>query len=65
MTENLKIRKNGRYYQIGYYHKSKWINIMHLGTAEYVYKLIRDLKHLHTTMINVPFPTDENYVVKP
>lgn len=33
---NLTIRKNGKYYQAGYYEKSKWINIKQLGTAEKV-----------------------------
>ena len=30
----LTIRKNGKYFQIGYYIKGAWINIYHIGTAE-------------------------------
>jgi hypothetical protein len=30
----LTIRRNGKYYQIGYYQHSKWFNIVHLGTCE-------------------------------
>ena len=30
----MKIRQNGKYYQLGYYYKGKWINVLHLGTPE-------------------------------
>jgi len=30
----LTIRRNGKYYQLGYYEKGKWINKIHLGTPE-------------------------------
>ena len=30
----LKIKKNGKYYQVGYYKKGKWICLKQLGTPE-------------------------------
>ncbi|MBP92763.1 MAG: hypothetical protein CMC55_01455 [Flavobacteriaceae bacterium] len=30
----LKIKKNGKYYQVGYYKKGKWICLKQLGTCE-------------------------------
>ena len=30
----LTLRKNGKYYQAGYYEKGKWVNFMHIGTVE-------------------------------
>jgi len=30
----LKIKQNGKYYQLGYYKKGKWICIKQLGTPE-------------------------------
>jgi hypothetical protein len=30
----LKIKQNGRYYQVGYYNKGKWICLKQLGTCE-------------------------------
>jgi hypothetical protein len=41
----LKIKQNGRYYQVGYYKKGKWICLKQLGTPE---------KILET--YNVPLP---------
>lgn len=38
----MKIRQNGKYYQIGYYDKGKWINIKHIGTAKEVLKMVRE-----------------------
>ena len=34
----LTIRKNGKYFQIGYYIKGAWTNIYHIGTAEQLLK---------------------------
>lgn len=34
----LTIRKSGKYYQIGYYDKSKWIQVHQLGTPEKLLK---------------------------
>ena len=34
----IKIRRNGEYYQVGYYLKGRWNNIYHIGTAEQLLK---------------------------
>ena len=51
----LTIRKNGKYYQIGYYEKSKWINVKHLGTPE---DLLNKLGH--TKPANIPKSSEQN-----
>lgn len=38
---NLKIRSNGKYYQLGYYEKSKWINVLQLGTPEQILEKLK------------------------
>jgi len=43
--KTLKIRKNGSYYQVGYYELGKWINVYHIGTPEQLLK-----------KLNVPMP---------
>ncbi|WP_339884537.1 hypothetical protein [Vreelandella maris] len=48
----LKIKQNGRYYQVGYYKKGKWICLKQLGTPE---------KILQT--YNVPLPASGLLVV--
>jgi len=40
----LKIRQNGKYYQLGYYELGKWINLEQLGTAEKVLEMVRQKK---------------------
>ena len=40
MKMDLTIRKNGKYYQLGYYNKSKWVGVLQLGTPE---KLLKNL----------------------
>ena len=40
MKMDLTIRKNGKYYQLGYYNKSKWVVVLQLGTPE---KLLKNL----------------------
>lgn len=40
----LTIRKNGKYYQVGYYEKSKWNQVKQLGTAEKVYDMVCELE---------------------
>ena len=45
ITVKMKIRRNGDYYQIGYYVKGKWINVCHIGTAEQLLK-----------KLNIPVP---------
>jgi len=37
----MKIRANGKYYQIGYHENSKWINLEQIGTAEKTLELVR------------------------
>ena len=44
----LTLRKNGKYWQIGYYDKSKWIQEAQLGTAEQVLNMVREHRKLHT-----------------
>ena len=34
----LKIRRNGEYYQVGYYLKGIWNQVYHIGTAEQLLK---------------------------
>jgi hypothetical protein len=34
----LKIKQNGKYYQVGYYKKGKWICLKQLGTPEKILK---------------------------
>ena len=34
--KQLTIRKNGKYYQAGYYEKGRWVQVKQLGTAEKV-----------------------------
>jgi ABC-type glycerol-3-phosphate transport system substrate-binding protein len=34
LPDLLTIKQNGKYYQLGYYKKSKWIIIQQLGTPE-------------------------------
>ena len=36
----MKIRTNGKYYQLGYYDLGRWINIKQLGTPEKVLELV-------------------------
>jgi|TARA_Y100000034_G_scaffold115407_1_gene152512 hypothetical protein len=36
----LKIRTNGKYYQLGYYELSRWINLKQLGTPKKVLELV-------------------------
>lgn len=52
----LKIRQTGKYYQIGYYEKSKWILVLHLGTPE---RLIRKLNQNSRTNQNDVLKTYE------
>jgi hypothetical protein len=54
LVYNLKIRQNGKYYQIGYYVKGKWNNIQQLGSAEQVLTLVRWAKDERTKDRNVP-----------
>jgi len=42
----LTIRKNGKYFQAGYYEKSKWVNIVQLGTAEKVVCVFQEYEKL-------------------
>ena len=44
MKTKLKIRQNGKYYQIGYHENSKWINLEQIGTAEKALELVRFAK---------------------
>jgi hypothetical protein len=53
---NLTIRKNGRYYQLGFYKDSKWNNILHLGTPA---ELLRKLGKTHQ-LGDVPIISPEN-----
>lgn len=48
----LTIRKNGKYYQMGYYEKGKWINVLHLGMCEQLLEKLNYNKH--TTGENIP-----------
>ncbi len=52
----LTIRKSsGIYYQLGYYEKSKWIHVEHLGSADNVLKLVRAGKEaLEKTYQTIP-----------
>ncbi len=34
----IKIRRNGEYYQVGYYLKGIWNQVYHIGTAEQLLK---------------------------
>ena len=45
---HLTLRKNGKYYQIGYYELGKWIQKAQLGTAEQVLIMVREHRGLHT-----------------
>lgn len=36
----MKIRTNGKYYQLGYYELGRWINIKQLGTPDKVLELV-------------------------
>jgi hypothetical protein len=47
--EKLTIRKNGKYYQLGYYDQSKWVNVKQIGTPK---QLLDKLSN--TTNQNVP-----------
>ena len=38
MNPGLKIKRNGKYYQIGYYNKGRWNCIKQLGTPEKILK---------------------------
>jgi hypothetical protein len=46
----LTIRKNGKYYQLGYYDNSKWINVHQLGTPEKINKMVCRLRELENTL---------------
>ena len=38
LPQLLKIKQNGRYYQVGYYNKGKWICVKQIGTPEKILK---------------------------
>lgn len=42
--KNLILRRNGKYYQIGYYEDRRWIQVEHLGTIQKILKLVRQGK---------------------
>lgn len=41
MNKEIKIRKNGKYYQLGYYEQSKWIQLEQLGTPDQILNMVR------------------------
>ena len=38
LPQLLKVKQNGRYYQVGYYNKGKWICVKQIGTPEKILK---------------------------
>ena len=51
MITKLTIRKNGKYYQVGYYDNGRWVNVAHLGSPEQLllnHKLICALQNQNT-----------------